>query len=74
LVQVLWRLNPGETSKSDKVSGLYPFMLAATTATRMVCCDNSDELTLVIDTMYNLLRKDPELVTRALMTMKKSDG
>jgi hypothetical protein len=64
LVQVLWRLNPGQTSTSDEVSGLYPFMLAAATATTTTT--SREDVTLVIDTTYNLLRKDPELVTGAL--------
>ena len=71
LVQLLWRLNPGEiASERDEVSGLYPFMLAATTlkpdATR-------SEERLVVDTTFNLLKKNPELVSGALMTSGTED-
>ena len=71
LVQLLWRLNAGQiTSNRDKVSGLYPFMLAAATATTTADDDCRND-TLLIDTTYNLLKKDPELVTGALITMEK---
>ena len=73
LVQLLWRLNPGQTSIMDEVSGMYPFMLAAAAAAtkRVDCCGSEDMTVVVVDTTYNLLRKDPELVTGALMTMEK---
>ena len=51
------------------MSGLYPFMLAAATAT--TTADDCRNDTLLIDTTYNLLKKDPELVTGALITMEK---
>eukprot|EP00984_Skeletonema_dohrnii_P028390 scaffold18371_cov78-Skeletonema_dohrnii-CCMP3373.AAC.1 len=61
LVQLLWRLNAGQiTSNRDEVSGLYPFMLAAATATTTV--DDCRNDTLMVDTTYNLLKKDPELL------------
>ena len=66
LVQLLWRMNhhPGEIiSKRDEVTGLYPFMLAGASSCD---ADNSDDDTTVVDTTYNLLRKDPQLVAGAL--------
>ena len=66
LVQLLWRMNhhPGEIiSKRDEVTGLYPFMLAGASSCDV---DNSDDDATVVDTTYNLLRKDPQLVAGAL--------
>lgn len=72
LVQLLWRLNAGQTtSKWDDVSGLYPFMLAAATATEITLDDCHDDDRLLVDTTFNLLKKDPELVTGALITKEK---
>lgn len=71
LVQLLWRLNAGQTSSErDDVSGLYPFMLAAATATETTLDDCHDDR-LLVDTTFNLLKKDPELVTGALITKEK---
>ncbi len=67
LVQLLWRMNhhPGEIiSKRDEVTRLYPVMLAG--ASSFSDADNSDDDTTVVDTTYNLLRKDPQLVAGAL--------
>ena len=76
LVQLLWGLNAGQsTSKRDDVSGLYPFMLAAATATTTATLDGCHDDKLLVDTTYNLLKKDPELVTSALITKgKESEG
>ncbi len=73
LVQLLWGLNAGQTtSKRDDVSGLYPFMLAAATATTTATTlDGCHDDRLLVDTTYNLLKKDPELVTGALNTKGK---
>lgn len=70
IVQLLWRLNAGQTtSTKDDVSGLYPFMLAAATATTTLGDCHNDRL--LVDTTYNLLKKDPELVTGALIAAEK---
>ena len=77
LVQLLWGLNAGQTtSKRDDVSGLYPFMLAAATATTTATTlDGCRDDRLLVDTTYNLLKKDPELVTSALINNgKESEG
>ncbi len=69
LVQLLWRMNhhPGEIiSKRDEVTGLYPFMLAGASSCDACDVDNSDDDATVVDTTYNLLRKDPQLVAGAL--------
>ena len=61
--------HPGEIiSKRDEVTGLYPFMLAGASSSCDASCDvdNSDDDTTVVDTTYNLLRKDPQLVAGAL--------
>ena len=56
--------HPGEIiSKRDEVTGLYPFMLAGASSCDV---DNSDDDATVVDTTYNLLRKDPQLVAGAL--------
>ncbi len=70
IVQLLWRMNAGQTtSTKDDVSGLYPFMLAAATATTTLGDSHNDRL--LVDTTYNLLKKDPELVTGALIAIEK---
>ncbi len=70
IVQLLWRMNAGQTtSTKDDVSGLYPFMLAAATATMSLGDSHNDRL--LVDTTYNLLKKDPELVTGALIAIEK---
>lgn len=61
LVQLLWRLNPEQTAKRDEVTGLFPFMLAAaaSTAQQHYVDGGDDDDVTVLDTTYNLLRKDP---------------
>ena len=70
LIQLLWQYAPEKTFEVDCVTGLYPFMLAAATAkdhqtNNDVGAEGSYEC-LVVDTVYNLLRKDPQLVASAL--------
>ncbi|KAL7470010.1 hypothetical protein ACHAXS_010259 [Conticribra weissflogii] len=66
LVQMLWKYGPEMTSKKDPITGLFPFMLAATTAptTSEYGLDYPivSHDCMVVDTTFNLLRKDPQLV------------
>jgi len=68
LVQLLWDCAPEQTSEIDPVSGLYPFMLAATVQQNHgggVVDDREDCDRL--DTIFCLLRNDPQLVAGALL-------
>ena len=63
ILQLLWNHAPEQSSEVDDISGLYPFMLAATIPTPGKMCSHSIN---VVDNVYNLLRKDPQLVAGAL--------
>jgi hypothetical protein len=54
---VLLRQSPEQLLVVDSISGLYPFMLAATEVAPMD--DDENEHTLV-ENIYNLLRTDPQ--------------
>ena len=70
LVQLLWRYAPEKLSERDSVTGLYPFMLAATVVSPTIPTGLPYPVIshdcLGVDTIYNLLRKDPQLVGTAL--------
>jgi hypothetical protein len=57
LLQLLWTHAPEQSLETDPLTGLYPFMLAATV---------SDGWVEVVNNVYTLLRKDPQLVSCAL--------
>ena len=63
LLQLLWTRSPERSLEVDPVSGLYPFMLAATVHVGRQS-RNAHE---VVDNVYNLLRKDPQLVSCAIL-------
>jgi len=70
LVQMLWKYGPEMTSKKDPITGLYPFMLAATVIPTTNKCGLDYPVVsydcMVIDTTFNLLRKEPQLVGNSL--------
>ena len=53
VIKLLYEHAPDKLLERDATTGLYPFMLAAISST-----DNKD--TGAIDTIYNLLRRDPQ--------------
>jgi hypothetical protein len=61
LLQLLLRHSPEQLLEVDSISGLYPFMLAATV---VPIDDDKDEHT-VVENIYNLLRTDPELCCKS---------
>ena len=56
LLQVLLRHSPEQLLVVDSISGLYPFMLAATVAPM----DDDENEHTVVENIYNLLRTDPQ--------------
>jgi hypothetical protein len=67
LLQLLWRNFPEQSLDIDPVSGLYPFMLAATIV--LPAEGLSSRLgrdRIVLENVYNLLRKDPQLISLGL--------
>lgn len=64
VLQLLWECAPEKSLEADPLTGLYPFMLAATISTGQN--DRHFEKTHT-DTVYNLLRKDPQLISGALI-------
>ena len=60
LLSLLWGHAPGQSLEIDPVTGLHPFMLAAAVP---LPPERECEQT---DTVFNLLRKDPQLVSGAL--------
>ncbi len=63
LLQLLWTHSPEQSLEVDPVSGLYPFMLAATVPVGW----HNRNAHEVVENVYNLLRKDPQLVSGALL-------
>ena len=63
LLQLLWTRSPERSVEVDPVSGLYPFMLAATVPVGR----HSRNALEVVENVYNLLRKDPQLVSCATL-------
>ena len=61
LLQLLWTHAPEESLKQDGITGLYPFMLAATVQSK----DDTNDIEIV-DNVFNLLRKDPQLISGSL--------
>ena len=61
LLQLLLRHSPEQLQVVDSISGLYPFMLAATV---VPIDDDKDEHT-VVENVYNLLRTDPQLCCKS---------
>jgi hypothetical protein len=62
LLQLLWAHSPEQSLEIDPLSGLYPFMLAATVPVGRHSRNEYE----VVENVYNLLRKDPQLVSRSL--------
>ena len=63
LLQLLWSYAPEQSLERDRITGLYPFMLAATISLPNALSRSEDE---IVDNVYNLLRNDPQLVSGAL--------
>jgi hypothetical protein len=63
LLQLLWTHSPEQSLEVDPLSGLYPFMLAATVPAGR----HNRNAHEVVENVYNLLRKDPQLVSGALL-------
>ena len=63
LLQLLWKYAPEQSLERDRTTGLYPFMLAATISLPNASSRTENE---IVDNVYNLLRKDPQLVSGAL--------
>ena len=63
LLQLLWTHAPEQSLETDPITGLYPFMLAATV---------SDGRIEAVDNVYNLLRKDPQIVSCALLAANET--
>ena len=63
ILQLLWSYAPEQSLERDRITGLYPFMLAATISLPNALSRSEDE---IVDNVYNLLRKDPQLVSGAL--------
>jgi hypothetical protein len=61
IVQLLLQYAPASPLEPDPITGLYPFMLAATASTV-----NDEDACCVINTVYLLLRHNPQSVTIAL--------
>eukprot|EP00804_Cyclotella_cryptica_P005171 CCRYP_014227-RA/>CCRYP_014227-RA protein AED:0.36 eAED:0.80 QI:0/0/0/1/1/1/2/0/441 len=57
LIQILYNHAPDQLLERDTVTGLFPFMLAAATVPSL-----GGSQTGVLDTIYNLLRNDPQPV------------
>ena len=70
LLQLLWRNSPEQSLDIDPVSGLYPFRLAATTVLPAEGLLSRRERLgrerIVLENVYNLLRKDPQLISLGL--------
>ena len=71
LLQLLWGYAPEQSLEVDPVTSLYPFMLAATIGQNDVNYGLERDQD-VIDTVYNLLRKDPQLVAGAVKSSSSS--
>jgi len=65
LLRLLWGYAPEQSLDIDPITGLYPFMLAATI--RYERNKRNEMEKAQTDTVYNLLRKDPQLVFGALI-------
>ena len=65
ILQLLWTYAPEHSLEIDPITGLYPFMLAAT-----IPLSNNDENEneQVVDNVFNLLRKNPQLVCSGIVT------
>ena len=61
LLRLLWRHAPGSLAETDPVTGLSPFMLAATVVGH---ADKRD----AVDATYGLLRNEPELIASGIGT------
>jgi len=63
VVQLLWGYAPEKLTEIDPVTKLYPYMLAASVPHQVGFDHDRD----VVDTIFCLLRKDPQLVAGALI-------
>ena len=61
LLRLLWRHAPGSLAETDPITGLSPFMLAATVV------GHADDRNAV-DATYGLLRNEPELIAGGIRT------
>ena len=61
---ILWKQNPDILSQPDVVTGLFPFLLAATTAFQDTTVEDFHGYheAIVVDTIYSLLRLHPQLM------------
>ena len=62
LLQLLWEHSPEQALEKDPVTSLYPFMLAATTYSGHEDTGRLERDRDVVDTVYSLLRKAPQLI------------
>ena len=65
LLQLLWRYSPEQSLEIDPISGLYPFMLAATVRLTEKQFSRQERLgqeRVVVENVYNLLRKNPQII------------
>lgn len=69
-LQILFRASPGLLTQRDEETGLYPFQLAAAAASVELspsyCYQEPQEELQVVDTIFQLLRKAPEVLTHVV--------
>ncbi|KAL7541430.1 hypothetical protein ACHAXR_012271 [Thalassiosira sp. AJA248-18] len=66
LLHLLWGYAPEQNLIIDPMTGLHPFMLAAAIPTELTKRNRLEHDHDVVDTVFNLLRKDPQLVAGGL--------